>query len=717
MVSLVNSICHTTEKAFAQEFCKLVAHALHSVIDMTTNQQFLYACLDIFNNRFNCSMNPPIKKTAPKFLLKLMFQHKIMEDLRIEQFVKSPTFKNLFPGSELPTVVYTYAPALRSSIFNYYDTFQNTDMKSFVKNFIVDSTPTCNCASSPFKDSHHNHVITGDLSIIPHLGLRSLFALGPSYIPVPKLNIKKIHSNLVTNFRSCIKKWSSKLHVSRLIFEPLLNEFSKHCQDRLMFFQNNYQHNRQISLDDPDIEMALNNLQDTFIITPIDKAPNNIGLTCKWYGIYITLKELGILPHTINTTYEHSVLTESEVIDYIRDNFPFNNLNLLDEDNQNLPYIYPIPKLHKQPLKFRFIISGVNTFLKPALKACTNVLRAIKNQQLWYCNYLYSVTGYNRMWICNKSQDIIKSINTINDKNSACDTESYDFSTLYTNFEHEDLIANINWCINKTFNSHNRRFVTFNSLESKSSNFSAHLRYKFNFNRDDCKLLHTWIVHNLYFKCSNLIFIQRIGIPIGADPAPFQADLALHKDEYVFMEGLCREKKFAEAKSFNHTHRYLDDINPKNNHGNFAKYKDTIYAPGLTINKENNGTLTTSMLDIDMTIDPVTKQFSTKLYDKRNDFGFPIVKFPNVTSNIHSRTCYNVFVTQVIRISRVCNRLHLFLHALKNLFNTMIAKGCKKHILLKKLYVCFVKKDLYSKYKIDKDTQLLVTVLAPYLRS
>ena len=221
----------------------------------------------------------------------------------------------------------------------------------------------------------------------------------------------------------------------------------------------------------------------------------------------------------------------------------------------------------------------------------------------------------------------------------------------------------------------------------------------------------------MYFKCGNFVLLQHIGIPIGADPAPFQADLALHRDEYKFIEDLCRQKEFAMAKSFEHTHRYLDDINPKNNFGNFAKFKDSIYAPGLTINKENTGILNTSMLDIDMTIDPNTSQITTNLYDKRNSFGFPIVKYPNIRSNIHSNTSYNTFVTQVIRFSRVCNNLPHFLHAIKVLFNTMITKGCKKHRLLKKLYVCFVKKDLFSKYKIDNDVKVLQLILKPYLTS
>ena len=161
----------------------------------------------------------------------------------------------------------------------------------------------------------------------------------------------------------------------------------------------------------------------------------------------------------------------------------------------------------------------------------------------------------------------------------------------------------------------------------------------------------------------------------------------------------------------------VDDINPKNNFGNFAKFKDSIYAPGLQINKENTGSSHTSMLDINMDIDPTFHTFSTYLYDKRNSFGFPIVKYPDLCSNIHSKTCYNTFVTQLLRISQVCNNLPHFLEALKTLFDTMILKGCKKHRLIKKLYTMCTKHNLFTKFNIRKDIKSVQSILNPFLKS
>ena len=319
------------------------------------------------------------------------------------------------------------------------------------------------------------------------------------------------------------------------------------------------------------------------------------------------------------------------------------------------------------------------------------------------------------MWICKNFQEVIDSIEHINRTTNAHDTESFDFSTLYTNFEHSSLISNLNWCFDKAFQDHNRKFVTFSSPYSKFSYFSSHPTLKFKFDIGDSKILNSWIIRNAYFKCGNIVLIQRIGIPIGADPAPYQADLGLHKPEFVFIETLLRQKRWNEARTFNHVHRYIDDTNPKNNFGNFAKFKDSIYPPGLIVNKENSGQSSTSMLEIDISIDPSSHKFVTKLYDKRNDFGFPIVKFPHMSSNIHSKTVYDTFVTQVIRYSRVCNNLTYFLFELKPLYSTMVNKGCKKHILLKKLFKTLAGKNFGKNFNISKDKNLLHTCLPRYL--
>jgi hypothetical protein len=60
-----------------------------------------------------------------------------------------------------------------------------------------------------------------------------------------------------------------------------------------------------------------------------------------------------------------------------------------------------------------------------------------------------------------------------------------------------------------------------------------------------------------------------------------------------------------------------------------------------------------SYLDLHLEIDSEGR-LRTKLYDKRDDFNFPIVKFPFICSNITAAPAYGVYISQLIRYSRTC---------------------------------------------------------------
>jgi hypothetical protein len=43
----------------------------------------------------------------------------------------------------------------------------------------------------------------------------------------------------------------------------------------------------------------------------------------------------------------------------------------------------------------------------------------------------------------------------------------------------------------------------------------------------------------------------------------------------------------------------------------------------------------------------MTYQLSTKIYDKRDDFNFEIINFPNMCSNIPASPAYGVYISQI----------------------------------------------------------------------
>ena len=76
---------------------------------------------------------------------------------------------------------------------------------------------------------------------------------------------------------------------------------------------------------------------------------------------------------------------------------------------------------------------------------------------------------------------------------------------------------------------------------------------------------------------------------------------------------------------FNDTSRYLDDIftidNPE-----FEKHIPDIYPTELQLNKAITSDKETSFLDLNIKV--VGSDVHISVYDKHDDFGFPIVNFP-----------------------------------------------------------------------------------------
>ena len=75
----------------------------------------------------------------------------------------------------------------------------------------------------------------------------------------------------------------------------------------------------------------------------------------------------------------------------------------------------------------------------------------------------------------------------------------------------------------------------------------------------------------------------------------------------------------------NDTSRYLDDIF-NINIPEFEKHIPDIYPSELLLNKANTSNKEPSFLDLNINV--IGSDVHNNVYDKRDDFGFPIVNFP-----------------------------------------------------------------------------------------
>jgi hypothetical protein len=69
---------------------------------------------------------------------------------------------------------------------------------------------------------------------------------------------------------------------------------------------------------------------------------------------------------------------------------------------------------------------------------------------------------------------------------------------------------------------------------------------------------------------------------VGTICAPLQADLFLNSYVSEFLQKLVNDKKIHEARAFNFSYRYIDDVLSINN-SRFAEFLPLIYPPELEV--------------------------------------------------------------------------------------------------------------------------------------
>ena len=203
---------------------------------------------------------------------------------------------------------------------------------------------------------------------------------------------------------------------------------------------------------------------------------------------------------------------------------------------------------------------------------------------------------------------------------------------------------------------------------------------------------------NVYIKVGNRIFRQTIGIPKGTDCAPLLANLFLFYYEYKFIKEKLKQNSQI-AKTFSNTFQYIDDLLTLNNPA-FEQEISNIYPQQLKLKKTTETDSRLSYLDLEVKIED--RKFTTAVFDKRDDFNFHIVNFPHMDSNIPSKPAYGVYISQLVRIGRICDNYESFFTRHHQLTRRLVKQG----FLYDKLVSSFKRfcsgyPEIFSKFKIS----------------
>ena len=303
------------------------------------------------------------------------------------------------------------------------------------------------------------------------------------------------------------------------------------------------------------------------------------------------------------------------------------------------------------------------------------------------------------MWILKNSTNLLSSLGHLR-VHKATSIQTFDFSTLYTSIPHDLLKSRMNNIINNAFKHKNgaTRYTHIKVGRNKSHFTSDPLNGDNKYTANDiCKMIE-FLVDNIYIRFGGQLFRQMVGIPMGTNCAPLLADLFLYSYENEFLDKLIKEGKRKLARRFNLSYRYIDDLISFNNK-RFKEFISDIYPKELTISETTESTSVASYLDLLFTRDR-SNNITTKLYDKRDAFGFHIVNFLFMSSNIPSAPAYGVYASQLVRYARCCSNYSDFLIRHRALVKRLLSQGYKVNRLsntFKKFYGRHT--DLVGQYK------------------
>ena len=96
---------------------------------------------------------------------------------------------------------------------------------------------------------------------------------------------------------------------------------------------------------------------------------------------------------------------------------------------------------------------------------------------------------------------------------------------------------------------------------------------------------------------------------------------------------------------------------------------------------------------------------STKIYDKRDDFNFKIINYPNMCSNIPASPAYGVFISQLIRYARTSSNYSDFLKRYVHLRKRLLNEGYAQIRLIRSFKnFIFRYQDLVEIYSVSAET-------------
>jgi hypothetical protein len=314
-------------------------------------------------------------KSTPDFI-KIVYCNQILSHSNIRQVLRQPQISKLLPfnkgerNDKIPIICDKQVAPFSTTVCNFSTVAKSIFEKDNEQ--IVNELPNsigCPCRSMfpNCKDLLNGHVATTNYNNIDNEVMRQQFIYGCKFkynmskkdcTEAISLGLEDYVSRTITHNKQITNKQVDDLNEWKLMVLSKCTTNIKNCN------RNNFTKNFRSNVS---AVSYLKKMKDIFAITRVDKLSHNLAMTCKRLYMYNLYQEI------TSNAYSHVNLTFEEIMDA---HDAFNN-EYKYPSIRILPYLYPIVKLHKTPIQFRFI-AGVSN---PMDRSTTRITPLNEEQQ------------------------------------------------------------------------------------------------------------------------------------------------------------------------------------------------------------------------------------------------------------------------------------------------------------------------------------------------
>ena len=648
----------------------------------------------------------PKREKKPEINVRIEFATTKIGEINVQSFMNKTRNKNVLGYNtniakefKRPKLIYKYETPIGRKFYNYkrfLETLTDDELKN-TENI------TCQCDEKYQKYiALDGHVITGDMNIIADNNeLRSLMKKGTNY----RVNRNCMTKQQLKKFEEETEAYAKKAYCKDTD-ETKAADVLQYTKNTINYIQ------RNIEIIDTTYtreKRYKSQTMDDLICTPIDKAGNNFGFVCKRLYVNMIKKEVQPDHNSTRLTYVPMNITKKDLLR--RHEMMSRMFNVkIDPTNEQIPVLFGTPKLHKNPIKMRYIAGASRSTMKPLAITAHNMLLMMKEHFKRYCKTIETRTFEKRYISVSSSREVVNKIMTNGLEFNQIKT--YDFSTLYTKLPHDKVLENMFYLLDLLFKNSGKRYVVVKNTQNKYgksafySNDTTGFENRTILDLTGAKELIYTIITEAYIKLGTKIFKQVSGIPMGSNVSPLIADLVLSVMEYRYME-----KNDVHIPIKSTICRYLDDILAVN--VDISQMINNAYVQELEINEETGNDSRISYLDMQMS----TEDHTITPYNKTNVFQFDVIRAYHATSCVPKSMIKGVIIGTLHRYCNTASHIGSFIQEITNYCRALMERGHHSTILLEGILM-FVSRhnELLWKYKLYDKKEIKRKLIFPFIQ-